>query len=164
MQKVSDWITKILAYILIILMALMVLDVSWQVITRFIMKNPSSFTEELARFLLIWIGVLGASYAYKTNAHLGIDILTYRLTGVKKKISQITVASLVMLFAIFIMVIGGMRLVQLTFTLNQLSAAMEIKMGFIYLVIPLSGILTIFYSIGFIIDAIKENAVGQSNQ
>ena len=61
MQTVIDAITKVLSLFLIFLMAVIVLDVTWQVFTRFILKDPSSFTEELAGFLLIWIGLLGAS-------------------------------------------------------------------------------------------------------
>ncbi|RLI99963.1 MAG: TRAP transporter small permease, partial [Candidatus Aenigmatarchaeota archaeon] len=113
MQKIIDRITKYLKYFLMGLMALIVLDVSWQIFTRFILQNSSSWTEEMARFLLIWIGLLGASYALKTKAHLGIDIFTYKLTGVKKQVVEILVYTFVVLFAFFIMIIGGIRLVYL---------------------------------------------------
>ncbi len=70
MQKLTQIITKILEIVLIILMAGIVIDVSWQIFTRFILRDPSSYTEELAGFLLIWIGLLGASYALYTKVHL----------------------------------------------------------------------------------------------
>lgn len=162
MEKLTKWIDKILANFLIFLMALMVLTVSWQVFTRFIMQNPSSYTEELARFLLIWIGLLGASYALHTRAHLGIDVLAYKLTGVKRQVVQIIVHSLIILFAFFIMILGGFRLVDLTFNLKQISAAMGIKMGYVYSVIPLSGLLIIYYSIDFIIQIVREKPSAES--
>lgn len=155
MQKLTTIISKILGVILTILMAIMVLDVTWQVFTRFILRNPSSFTEELAGFLLIWIGLLGASYAFFTKAHLGIDVLTYKLTGFKKQIVEILINLIVLAFAFFVMVIGGMRLVNLTFTLNQISPALGIEMGYVYLVIPISGILVIYFAIHFIVEAIQ---------
>ncbi len=155
MDKLTAGITKVLSYVLIVLMATMVLDVTWQVFTRFVMKNPSSFTEELAGFLLIWIGLLGASYALHTKAHLGIDILTYKLTGVKKQIVDVLIYLIVALFALFVMVIGGMRLVNLVFTLNQVSPALGLRMGYVYLVIPLTGVLFIYYCIDFIVKAIR---------
>ncbi|HDL17652.1 MAG TPA: TRAP transporter small permease [Bacteroidetes bacterium] len=160
MAKVTRWINKIFSNFLIFLMASMVLVVSWQVFTRFVMHNPSSYTEELARFLLIWIGLLGAGYALHTRAHLGIDVLTYKLTGVKRQIVEIGVHSLIILFAFFVMILGGFRLVDLTFKLNQISAAMGIKMGYIYSVIPLSGLLIIFNSVDFIIKIVKKNPFG----
>jgi TRAP-type C4-dicarboxylate transport system permease small subunit len=147
MQKLTLYIDKVLSLFLMFLMGMMVLTVSWQVITRFILPHPSSFTEELARFLLIWIGVLGASYALRTKAHLGIDILNKKLTGSRARLLNYLVYSCIILFALFIMIVGGYRLVDLTFTLHQISAAMGIPMGYIYLVVPLSGALMIYYSI-----------------
>ena len=143
-------ITRVLAIFLIVLMAVMVLDVSWQVFTRFVLKNPSSFTEELAGFLLIWIGLLGASYALYSKAHLGIDVLTAKLSGKKKQLVEIIVYVIVFLFSFLVMVIGGYRLVNLTFTLNQISPSLGIPMGYVYLVLPISGLLMMYYSIYFI--------------
>ncbi len=162
MDRLDHIINRIIEVILIGLMAAMVLDVIWQVFTRFILRHPSSFTEELAGFLLIWIGVLGACYALRTRAHLGIDILTFKLKGIKKQFTEIIVYSLVIAFALFVMVIGGFRLVKLTLALNQISPALGIKMGYVYFVIPLSGILMIYYSIGFIIDRLKNKDTGES--
>jgi len=156
MQKFTQVITKVLEIVLIILMAGIVIDVTWQIFTRFILRDPSSFTEELAGFLLIWIGLLGASYALYTKVHLGIDILTSKLVGVRRKISTISIYILVLLFALFIPVIGGMKLVTITFTLKQISPAMGIPMGSVYLVLPITGILMIYYSIVFIILAFRE--------
>jgi len=155
MQKFIKIVNKVVSKFLIVLMAAIVLDVTWQVVTRFILRNPSSFTEELAGFLLIWIGLLGASHALYTKAHLGIDILTYKLTGIKKQIIDILVNSFVMLFAFFIMVIGGFRLVNLTLRLNQISPGVKIPMGYVYTVLPISGILMMLYALGFILKAMK---------
>ena len=155
MDKTTAIISKILGVMLIILMAAMVLDVTWQVVTRFILKDPSPFTEELAGFLLIWVGVLGASYAFYTKAHLGIDVLTYKLTGVKKQIVEILINLIVLAFAFFVMIIGGMKLMNLSFTLNQISPALGIRMGYIFMVIPISGLLIIYFAIHFMVEAIR---------
>ncbi len=156
MQKITKWIDNGLRQFLITLMAVLVITVSWQVFTRFILRDPSSYTEELARFLLIWIGLLGASYALRTKAHLGIDILLRRSVGTQKKIVEIIVYGFIILFAFFIMILGGYRLVSITLDLNQLSAAIGIKMGYIYIVLPLSGALMIYYSIVFILEALSK--------
>ena len=166
MEKLTNIITKILSIILIILMAVMVIDVSWQVFTRFILQDPSSFTEELAGFLLIWIGLLGSSYALYTKAHLGIDIITSKLSGFRKLFSQLMIHAVVILFAFFVLVVGGIRLVNITLTLEQISPALGIPMGYVYLVLPLTGILMIYYSIVSIIqtilkkDQIEAKAIG----
>jgi len=157
MKRLTDSITRILSVVLVFLMAVMVLDVTWQVFTRFILKDPSEYTEELAGFLLIWIGLLGAGYAYRVKAHLGIDVLTARLSGVKRNISEILVPGIVFLFALFILIVGGWRLVVLTFTLKQISPVMGIPIGYVYLVLPLTGILFMYYSVYFIVEALKRN-------
>jgi len=163
MTKITRLIDKILANFLIILMAALVLVVTWQVITRFIMDQPSSYTEELARFLLIWIGLLGASYALRTKAHLGIDLITHRISDVARKVVIITVHILIILFTVFVMIIGGLYLVRLTFTLNQISAALGVKMGYIYLVIPLSGVLMVYYSVLSIFETNRATIVNDSD-
>ena len=150
MEKLTVSITRILATMLIVLMAMMVLDVSWQVFTRFILKVPSSFTEELAGFLLVWIGLLGASYALYTRAHLGIDILTTKLKGLRKQLAEIVIYLIIILFSLFVLVIGGLRLVNLTFTLNQISPSLRIPVGYVYLVLPITGILMMYYSVYFL--------------
>jgi len=160
MDKLTAIITRILGVILVILMSVIVLDVSWQVFTRFILRDPSSITEELAGFLLIWIGLLGASYALFTRAHLGIDVLTAKLTGVRRYMVDLLINGVVLLFALFILVIGGLRLVNLTFTLNQISPSMGIPMGYVYLVLPITGILMMFFSFRSIIIAIRHERTG----
>lgn len=157
MTKITKIISKILGVVLTVLMGAMVIDVTWQVLSRFVLKNPSSYTEELAGFLLIWIGLLGSSYAYYTKAHLGIDVLIYKLSGVKKKVIDILINLIVLAFAFFVMVLGGIRLVKLTFTLGQISPALGIEMGYIYMVIPIAGILTIYFAVHFIITRLRSN-------
>jgi len=159
MENSTKIITKILEKILIVLMATIVIDVSWQIFTRFILKDPSSFTEELAGFLLIWIGLLGASYALYTRVHLGIDILTAKLEGLSRQVSEIIIYTAVLIFALFVLVVGGLRLVMLTFTLNQISPAIGIPMWYVYSVLPLTGFLMIYYSIVFIVKALRSEPI-----
>ena len=164
MEKLTSTIARILGMILVVLMSAIVLDVTWQVFTRFILRDPSSYTEELAGFLLIWIGLLGASYALYTRAHLGIDILTARLEGSRKRVAEIIISLVVLLFALFVLVIGGLRLVNLTFTLHQISPAMGIPMGYVYLVLPVTGVLMIYFASVFIMRAVlKEQAVREEH-
>ncbi len=149
-------INKITGALVSLLMGLMVLDVSWQVFTRFILRKPSPFSEEVAGFFLIWVSILGAAYAFYKKAHLGIDILSSKLKGLKRQALEVTVNLIILSFALFIMVVGGMKLVIMTFKLNQISPAVGIPMGYVYSVIPLSGILITLYSVGFITAYVKD--------
>lgn len=150
LERSVGYLERALGWLLVGLMVAMVADVSWQVASRFLLRAPSSFTEELAGFLLIWIGLLGAAYALRTRAHLGIDLLTARLTREVKRGADILAHTLVLLFALSVMVVGGLRLVQLAFQLQQISAVMGLRMGYVYLAVPLAGLLMVVFSVASI--------------
>lgn len=152
LENIKKPVNKILEWALIALMAANVLNVLWQVFTRFVMKNPSSFTEELARYLLIWVGLLGASYVAGQKMHLAIDVVVNRLTKRTRRLAEYFIEFSIFVFALFVMVFGGIRLVLITLTLNQISAVLRIKLGYVYMVLPLSGLLLMFYSLLFIAD------------
>ena len=141
------YIDNILEKILITIMGIMVINVLWQVFSRYVLQSSSSWTEELARFLLIWVGLLGAAYATGKKMHLAIDLLPETLEGENAKSLNKLIQTMVITFAFLAMVLGGFRLVYLTMLLEQTSAAMSIPLWIVYSVIPLSGILTIYYSV-----------------
>lgn len=138
---------KAVQHLLILLMAVLLVDVSWQVVTRFVLPQPSSFTEELARFLLIWIGLLGSAHAYRHKMHLGIDLFSNKLSTPNRRRMNQLVQIIVMIFALAVLVYGGSKLVMLAYYLNQMSASMQINMGLVYSVLPISGILFCIYAI-----------------
>ncbi|MDP5229515.1 MAG: TRAP transporter small permease [Cellulophaga sp.] len=146
-MKIRDTIDKILANFLVVIMAVMVLNVLWQVASRFLLGTPSSFTDELARYLMIWVGILGAAYVSGKNMHVAIDVLPSRLSAATQKKLKFIVRILVMLFCLTAMVIGGSRLVYITYVLDQKSAALQLPLAVVYMVIPISGILIIYYKI-----------------
>ncbi len=147
MSGVRRTIDRILAVSLVILMGTAVLNVLWQVFTRWVLNDPSSYTEELARYLLIWIGLLGAAYASGRKLHLAIDLLPGQARGRSKHLLEIAIESFVLLFAVAVMIVGGLRLMSLAFLMGQVSAALGIPLGYVYLVLPLSGLLIAFYAL-----------------
>lgn len=162
MTKIEKIVSKILEIALMFLMLASVLNVLWQVFTRFVTKNPSSYTEELARYLLIWVGILGAGYAYGKKMHLAIDIVLLKLKGIWRNLTEAFIQLAVFCFAFFVMVIGGMRLVTITMMLNQVSAALQIKLAYVYMVLPLSGLIIMFFASIFLIRNIQAIRKGNS--
>ncbi len=156
LRNIKTSVDRVLEWILIVLMAANVLNVLWQVFTRFVLKNPSSFTEELARYLLIWVGLLGASYVAGRKMHLAIDVVVNRLAGRARRLAEYLIEVSIFVFALLVMVFGGIRLVIITLTLSQISAVLRIKLGYVYLVLPLSGLLIMFYSIIFMAEIYRK--------
>lgn len=81
------------------------------------------------------------------NAHLGLDIITNKLQGNFKKVIAAISHLFVLMFAIWVMVIGGCSLVALTLEPVQISAAMGIKMAYVYVAIPISGLLIVYFGL-----------------
>ena len=156
-MKTRKIIDKILGSLVVIIMAVLVLDVLWQVASRYLVKQPSSFTDELAGFLLIWVGLFGAAYATGKKQHLAINILSRKLKeGYRKNLENI-INTLVGLFALIVLIIGGSNLVFITLKLNQISSALEIPLGYVYLVLPLSGAFILFYAVNEMIYGVPED-------
>jgi TRAP-type C4-dicarboxylate transport system permease small subunit len=150
-MRLRQKIDRVLAKVLIVIMSMMVFNVLWQVFTRFIAGTPSSFTDELARYLMIWLGILGAAYVSGKNMHVAIDVLPQRAQPSTQKKIKLLVYVLIIAFAFFALVIGGARLVYITYVLNQQSPALQIPLALVYLAIPISGILIVYYKISDII-------------
>lgn len=140
-------LTRLLEGMLTLLMAGMILTVLWQVLTRYVLGQPSSFSEEAANFLLIWVGLLGASYAYHRAAHLGVDYFVSGFKGRRKLLSEFFIHLSVALFTTIALVWGGFHLVRIMLKYNQLSPALGLKMGHVYLALPLSGILILIFAL-----------------
>lgn len=145
-------IDAVLSRVVIVLMATLVVDVLWQVASRYLLHSPSSYTDELARYLMIWVALLGAAYMTGQRGHLAIDLLPSQLPPPARRYLQMFIDSLVLLFALCVMVIGGGRLVYITLTLEQISPALQVPLGYVYLVIPASGVLIMLYSLLNILD------------
>lgn len=153
MKKKVD---HILEGVLIVIMTVLVLDVLWQVASRYLLASPSSFTDELAGFLLIWVGVLGAAYVTGKREHLAIDLLIQRSSEKRKARLLFLVDLFIALFALFVMIIGGTWLMFTRFQFNVNSAALHLPLGYVYIVMPLSGLLMLYYSLHFLITKRRE--------
>lgn len=143
---------KTLKTALAVLMTAMVASVVWQVLSRYLFVVPAAWTEELARFLLIWIGMLGAAFAYRHGSHLGIDLLANKLGDAGKNNLHRVVHVVCLLFAASVLIVGGGSLMSMTWELKQYSAAMGLPIAYVYSVIPASGVLIVLFAIEAIIN------------
>ncbi len=144
-------IDKILERLLILIISVMLIAVVWQVISRYLLGDPSTLTDEIASFSLIWFGLFGAAYATGKELHLAIDLIPTKIVDKSQTLFSGIVTFSTLIFAFFVMVIGGLRLCWITYTLDQRSAALEIPLAYIYLVVPISGILIVYYSLDIFI-------------
>lgn len=154
LNKIKLLIDKCLFFLLFIVIAGILVCVSLQVFSRYILKVPFVFTEELVRFLLIWLGLLGASYTFGKRGHIALTLFSSKFYGNTKFILDTVIDVLIVLFAILIMIIGGFNLIKISYT--QLSSVLTIPIWWVYSVCPISGIIILFYQIYFILLRIKK--------
>ena len=146
-QLRTSALERILGWFLVVVMGVSVANVLWQVFTRFVLANPSSYTEELARYLLIWIGLIGAAYASGRQLHLAIDLLPRAVSGWTSIALQVLIRVIVAGFAVAVLMYGGVHLVRITLSLGQTSAALRIPIGWVYMALPISGVLIAWFSL-----------------
>lgn len=145
MQPLRRGLDLTLGFVCCALLAGLVIVLAWQVISRYAMNAPSSSTEEILRYGVIWMSLLGAAYAVGQGSHLAVDLLRDRLGRMGKLRLDAVIAVAFVLFASVVLIWGGMRGV--TIAASQKSAVMQIPMSWVYLSLPVSGALMIVYSL-----------------
>ena len=104
MNAIHGWLDRLLKAAISVLLAAMVINVVWQVFTRFVLKSPSSVTEEMARYSMIWLGLLGAAYSSGRKSHLALDLLTLKLQGPRRRLLELFIQGCLLAFALVVMV------------------------------------------------------------
>lgn len=148
---------------LLFLVGFMILTVTWQVLSRYALRAPSSLTEEIARFQLIWLGLFGSVYTFRNRMHVGIDMLTARLTGRRRLVAELVSLAACFVFSALVLVYGGAKIVWLTQALDQRAAALGIPVAWVYAVLPISGILICAYAAHFMTEALRGHRHGPSS-
>lgn len=140
------------------LMLIMVLSALLQVFSRIIALN-TPFTEELTIYSMIWVTLFGSAYAFGVKKHIAIDLLSPSLSAMNKKRLKILVEGIILVFAFLILIWGGSKFVWITFKLGQVSSVMHVPKGWVYLVLPISGIITVLYGILNIREILKNGPI-----
>lgn len=133
--------------------SIMALVVFAQVIFRYALLLPLFWTEEFARYCLVWSSLLGAGVALKKGEHIAVTFLTDKLP---KEIHRGTALSVQIFIAVLLGVIfcGGIYLVIIT--RHQLSPAMRIPMSWPYMAVPVGSLIMLFHEFTFIYVRLKE--------
>ena len=107
MEKAKQILDTLLEKSVILLMGAIVLTIVWQVVSRYIFNSPSEFTDELSRYLLIWVGILGAAYVTGTRGHIAIDFFVQKFFPKRIKQNEYFIQTSILLFAVAVLIIGG---------------------------------------------------------
>lgn len=145
--RLKQPVDRLLETVLVSLFFVLFSCVIIQVFTRYVLNDPSIFTEETSRFAIIWLSLLGTAYACGRLEHMAYTMFPEKLKEDKLLSHMRSVAIIVLFFAVSVMCFGGGRLVLRALQFNQRSATLALPMGYVYLCIPISGLLTAFYQL-----------------
>lgn len=150
LHSIRKGIDLVLSSACAVVFGLMVIVGTYQIVTRYFFNSPSTVSEELLTYSFTWMALLASAYVFGKRDHMRMGFVADKLTGTPKKVLDIVIECLNMLLAASIMVYGGYTIMNLSMT--QITASLGIPMGVVYIVVPLSGILIVLYSILNIID------------
>jgi len=142
LTRFDNLLAKAEAMVLVLLVAVMTLIVFLQVVYRYVLIQPLHWSEELARYLFIWLSILGATLGLQKRGHFGLDFFYRMLPDQKRRFLQF----LIHLFVgcvILVILIQGVKLVQATVLQN--SPAMGVSMGWAYACLPVGAGLMVIH-------------------
>lgn len=155
MTEMRNFLNKIILGICVILFMFMTCVGTYQILVRYIFKSPSTISEELISYSFAWMSMFAASYIFGKRDHMRMVFFIERFNkDIQIKIGILT-EIVVLLFAIGVLISGGAYITTLSIT--QTTPALGISMGYIYMVLPVCGIITAIYSILNIFDLMKKS-------
>lgn len=148
MDSVKKVLDKVLYWITVVLFALLVVIVVWQIFSRQVLNDPSTWTEEGARLTFVWLGLFAAAFVFGERGHIAVEYAARKLPLGGEKVLSILVQLVVLLFAVVVLVWGGWRAADNAWLQNL--SALPFTLGQMYLALPVSGVLIAFYSLYYI--------------
>lgn len=149
MPKIKKALDTILYVIVVVLFALLVFIVVWQVFSRLVLNNPATWTEEGARMTFVWLGLFAAALVMGERGHIAVEFLVRKLPDKPERGVAITVQLIILVFAVVVLIWGGWRASQNAW--NQDLSALPFTVGQMYLALPICGALITFYCLYYIV-------------
>lgn len=150
-RKALDWVSEKLS---ILIIAVMVVLVTWQVVARYIFSSPVPWSEQLSKYLFVWLVLINGAYMFGKHGHMKVAFFQELLPQKIQRWLNIFIELVVIMFALAVLLYGGLMALRLG--IAQTDAALGISMGYVYAALPLSGIITTLYGFIHLINAAKE--------
>lgn len=153
MTAVKNVLDLVLKSVCVVLFAVLVVDVSWQVIARQVLNSPSGWSEELATYLFIWMALFGSALVFGERGHIAVDFAVRRLPEKVQIAVTVVVQLAILTFTGLVLVWGGYRISSLAWDQNL--PGLPVSVGVLYSALPISGILVAFYTLYHLIRILR---------
>ena len=135
-RNVLNHIMNVLAGVSLIAMTALT---CWQVFTRYVLNNPSTWSEELVGYLFAWASLFGASLITGERGHMNIPVVVELMPGGAQKFFGIFGELIALAFSAVILVFGGYQITQLA--MGQMTSSLGVAVGVFYIAMPVCGIV-----------------------
>ncbi len=136
MKTLDSILDKIMRGLMAVSMLSLVVGGFWQVFSRWVLSNPSTFTEEFMRYMLIWAGMIGSAYCFYKNQHLALALFRNKARGGVKVALQVLTEVAIVFFVSYVFIYGGFRMAS---NATNTSPVLRIPFTVLYQILPLSG-------------------------
>lgn len=162
LHKIRKGIDTVLSSVCVLLFAVMVIVGTYQIVTRFVFNSPSTVSEELLTYTFAWMAMLASAYVFGKRDHMKMSFVVDKLPEGKRRVLDIIIEVLIVVFAAAVLIYGGITIMNLTMT--QKTASLGVSQGIVYAVMPLSGILIAVYGVLNIADMCTGNYVQKTEE
>ena len=145
MHEVRAGIMRVLGIVITCLFALMTVIGTYQIVTRYFFNRPSTVSEELLTYSFTWMSLLASAYVFGKRDHMRMGFLADKFTGPGRRYLEAAIDLLTFAFAGVVMVYGGISITKLT--MIQTTASLRVPMGYIYVIVPVTGVLIMLFSL-----------------
>ena len=140
MKKVEKVLDTVMRFLMALAMLTLLVFGTWQIFTRWVLGNPSTFTDELLRYVLIISGFIGSAYCFYRDEHLALTLVLDKAKGPFKTVLEVFIEICILFFVIYVFIFGGWKLAQ---TATNVSSVMHIPMKTLYMIEPICGVLIV---------------------
>lgn len=155
LERIAVALTDLLAVIVSVLLSALASVVLWQVISRYVVGEPSVATEDLVQILLPWFGLLGAAWTFRMKGQLAVEFLSTLLHGEMLLVVTVAVDILILFFALVVMAWGGSEYSFERLSRGQLTEILDFPVGYIYMAVPVGGLLIALFALSDIVAILR---------
>lgn len=154
MQSIRNVLNRIMNVLAGVSLIAMTALTCWQVFTRYILNNPSTWSEELVGYLFAWASLFGASLITGERGHMNIPVVVELMPAKAQKFFAVFGEIIAMLFSAIILIYGGYKITLLA--MGQMTSSLGIAVGVFYIAMPVCGVINILYTVLNIYDICKK--------
>ena len=145
MTKTKFVLSRILGVLSVILFAVLVCVTVWQVFTRQVLNDPSTWSEELSKILFVWLSFIGSAFLFGERGHIAVDFVARKFPPAAQKALAAFVQVVILFFALVAMIWGGYLAASIAWSQNL--TALPLNIGWVYVIIPIAGVFIAIFAL-----------------